>query len=31
MFAYALGLAPSKDTFWTTTVQNGNPKYPSES
>ncbi|VDI03427.1 Hypothetical predicted protein [Mytilus galloprovincialis] len=28
MFAYALGLAPSKDTFWTSTIQNGNPKYP---
>lgn len=24
MFAYALGLAPSKDTFWTTAVQPGN-------
>lgn len=24
MFAYALGLAPSKDTFWTTDVQPGN-------
>lgn len=28
MFAHALDLAPSKDTFWTTTEQNGNPRYP---
>lgn len=25
ILAYALGLAPSKDNFWTTTVQPGNP------
>jgi hypothetical protein len=29
MFAHALGLAPSKDTLWTSKTQNGNPKYPS--
>lgn len=28
MFAHALGLAPSKDTLWTSKTQNGNPKYP---
>lgn len=30
MFAYALGLAPSKDTFWTTDVQPGNRYKKSE-
>ncbi|XP_071097695.1 uncharacterized protein [Haliotis cracherodii] len=25
LFAYSLGLAPSKDTFWTTEIQPGNP------
>lgn len=25
MFAYAVNLAPFKDTFWTTIVQSGNP------
>ncbi|KAK3085506.1 hypothetical protein FSP39_004325 [Pinctada imbricata] len=27
MFAHALGLAPFKDTFWTTKTQPGNPRY----
>lgn len=26
-WAYALGLSPFKDTFWTTTNQPGNPRY----
>ena len=30
IFAHALDLAPSKDTFWTSKVQDGNPKYPSK-
>ncbi|XP_046547807.1 uncharacterized protein LOC124257721 [Haliotis rubra] len=25
LFAYSMGLAPSKDTFWTTEIQPGNP------
>ena len=28
IWTYALGLAPFKDTFWTSKVENGNPAYP---
>ena len=28
IWTYALGLAPFKDTFWTSKVETGNPAYP---